>query len=1083
MPLQSQLSLFDAILEVPAAPPVSNYGPQLSPQQLKVRAHGAGNQVVVAGAGTGKTETLTQRILQLLIEGDGRENGDGREGGPVELEQVLALTFTDKGAAEMRGRVYGRLVEILRRAPRGAGRDRLETLRSNFAEGNRISTFDAFSFRLLGQFPAHSPWPGQVDILDGAARREMRCDLTRQFWNRAEATFSAPQKMELWELLELFPSRGAALETIAELAELELESDLRELSILPTREIWSENFAMLAARSAQKMWSEVETEVARLELSPALGAELLDKERVLLGGRAGILTAKDWSADFSKRWSPELIPGLNRIGKRLRAWRDETKTERDEVLDWKSRVAVARICAHALWWQGAARDWCRARGAASFLDIAGAALQMAQTEEVAAKLRASFSHILVDEFQDTNRHQWALLDALRNKKSGNVLIVGDEKQAIFRFRGGDITVFDAARKILLGRDEFGQENLADELTISRRSMKQLVGWTNTVFKGVLPTALAREAFEAPFQALQSEKESECNGLWLLRPENWHSAEENRALQEKLAGQAVPASTSRERAGRGLARFLRALCDDGEFHKKSENAAETSAAIQFPDLLEISQKIARGESAIGIVFTSHLAKSHFETELRAENVPFVSVKGSGFWVGEPVTWTLHLLQLMLDGTQRAAFVGLMRSALGGMSDLALLEWHLALQSDEERSAGADCDQVEGFSPSLPADARAWSFFVARVRSWRELARVAPFSEVLERVLETSELAFYEAGLPDSAQRAANWRKILDLIREREAVGQGGLRALLDHFLSGREDADADADAPLPAVGSIQLMTVFAAKGLGFPMTILAQIDDAPNPRGSRLARGFLDGKRQMAFAPEDEENEDKDKDKQPKPWLYCELRAIDAREEEAQWRRLFYVACTRAESHLMLVCPEREIRNGAAWTNLCQDAQREMTEVLPSSTVVESTPNSTKNERRTAPKSPAPPLQRAMPIEITLREIAGERAEKFASKARAWLENRLPRIGGEIENLREDVPFSAPAKALGIENGQYLVGAWEWIAPLENGEFLLLATGNDGETAQKRAEWMARAAKDAGFTVRETWALWPRGEQTEALRVG
>ncbi|PQV65138.1 ATP-dependent exoDNAse (exonuclease V) beta subunit (contains helicase and exonuclease domains) [Abditibacterium utsteinense] len=1044
-----------------ATPQSLQYGPQLSPQQLKVRAHGAGNQVVVAGAGTGKTETLTQRILQLLLEGDGR--------GPVELEQVLALTFTDKGAAEMRGRVYARLVEILRQTPRGERRTRLENLRSNFAENNRISTFDAFSFRLLSQFARHSPFPNGVEILDGGARRELRRDTTRQFWNRAELTFSEVQKTELWELLELFPSRRAALETIADLAENELEADLDALSILPAREEWSREYAELVARGAQKLWSEVEIEVARLDLAPALRAELLDKERILAGGRAGIVTAKDWSADFTKRWSPELIPGLSRVGKRLRAWRDEAKTERDESLDWQSRVAVSRVCTHALWWQRAAREWCASRGVASFSDVAAAALEMSQIPEVAARLRGSFSHILIDEFQDTNWRQWALLDVLRDKTTGNVLIVGDEKQAIFRFRGGDITVFDAVRKILLGRDTF-----ADELTVSRRSTQQLVGWTNTVFKGVLPTPEAREAFEAPFQALHSEKENECNGLWLLRPEKWHSPEENRALEEKLEGKTAPAATSRERAGRGLARFLRALCDDGEIHKKS------GADLQFPDLAEISQKIGRGESAIGIVFTSHLAKSHFETQLRALDVPFVTVKGSGFWESEPVSWALHLLQLVLDGSERAAFVGLARSALGGLSDLALLEWHLALQSDEERNLSANCDQIEGFVPSREEDARAWSFFVARLQSWRQFGRVAPFSEVLERVLEESELAFYEAGLPDFAQREANWRKILDLVRAREAAGQGGLRALLDSFESLREDDDKEADAPLPSLGSIQLMTVFAAKGLGFPMTILAQIDDAPMSRGSRLLRGKLDEKRQMAFGLEDEEGEEK----QPKPWLWETLRLADAREEEAQWRRLFYVACTRAESHLMLICPEREIKNGAAWTNLCFDAQREMSEISPAtSTVVESVLNSKKVAPLITQAAPALPLQRAAQSEIALREIAGERAEKFASKARAWLEKRLSQLGSEIEDLREDVPFSTPASLFGMNQSEWLVGAWEWIAPLESGEVLLLASGSDGEIAQKRAKLMTLAAKNAGFVVRETWALWPRGEQTEALRIG
>ncbi|HEX9996936.1 MAG TPA: UvrD-helicase domain-containing protein, partial [Abditibacterium sp.] len=242
--MSHQFSLFDAPSPSPSSQTEFNYGRDLSPQQAKVRDHGAGNQVVVAGAGTGKTEALTQRILKLLVEGDGN--------GPIELEAILALTFTDKGAAEMRGRVYARLVEILRDLPRGEHRARLERIRANFAENHRILTFDAFSFRLLGQFPDFSPLMGETQVLDGGVRRQMRREVTRQFWNRVETTFSDAQKRELWQLLEVFPSRRAALEAIYRLAEAETEEQLRIWADLPPADEWREEFATLVSRDGER---------------------------------------------------------------------------------------------------------------------------------------------------------------------------------------------------------------------------------------------------------------------------------------------------------------------------------------------------------------------------------------------------------------------------------------------------------------------------------------------------------------------------------------------------------------------------------------------------------------------------------------------------------------------------------------------------------------------------------------------------------------------------------------------------------------------------------------------------------------
>ena len=1055
--MSHQFSLFD----LPNAAPLFQYGRDLSPQQAKVRDHGAGNQVVVAGAGTGKTEALTQRILKLLVEGDGNgENGSG----PIEIEAILALTFTDKGAAEMRGRVYGRLVEILRALPRGAARARLERIRAGFAENHRILTFDAFSFRLLGQFPDHCPLDGETQILDGAARRTLRREVTRQFWNRVETTFSDSQKRELWELLEIFPSRRAALETIYRLAEEETEEQLRIWSILPGYEHWRDEFEARVARDGEAMWRDLEREISGLDVPLELKNELLDAERILMGGAAGLVTLGDWNAGFKKRWSPEILPGLERVGRKIRAWKLEAKTERDPQLDWKSRRAVAVLASHALWWSGAHRGWCAQNGVASFHDIAGAALEMMRNPLVSAQVRASFSHVLIDEFQDTNWHQWALLDALRDAQNGNVLVVGDEKQAIFRFRGGDITVFDGVREILLGKEA------ADELTVSRRSTRQLVGWTNTVFREVLPSIEARQAFEAPFQALESENSGEGNGLWKILPADWHLESENGA-------QPMNAAMQRERAARALARFLRALCDDAANWDGND-----APPLRFPDLAPISRKIARGENAIGIVFTTHDVKAIFEAQLRLYDVPFIAVKGNGFWNSDPVTWTLHWLQIWLDGGDQTAFVGLARSPFGGLSDVALLEWHLALQNARENDESndemgdeiADCFSLAGFAPSRPDDARAWEIFTSRLRKWRDLARVEAASEVLQEVLETSEIAFYEAGMPDAAQREQNWHKILDLLREREDAGQGGLRALIDTMtglVREAQNGEKEADAPLPADGSIQLMTVFASKGLGFPMTILAQLDGAPQNKGSLFLRGEFEKKREAAFRLASDEEDEKNA---PRPVLWEKLRERDGAEEEAQWRRLFYVACTRAESHLALVVPENFVRSGAAWTNLCADAQREMSEIRPGGEIPLERKSEIGESKR--PEPLAAPASRAAALEMLLNDIAGERAEKFASRARSWLENHL---GADAE-IREEIPFFAPTAALEIENPGWIVGAWEWVARAGENEITLAATGQNREIASRRAGLMRLAALDAGFSVRETWALWAAGEQTEAV---
>jgi hypothetical protein len=246
------------------------------------------------------------------------------------------------------------------------------------------------------------------------------------------------------------------------------------------------------------------------------------------------------------------------------------------------------------------------------------------------------------------------------------------------------------------------------------------------------------------------------------------------------------------------------------------------------------KINRGESAIGIVFTSHAVKTTFETELRALDVPFVSVRGSGFWSSEAATLTLHLLQILLDGSDRVAFVGLARSALGGLSDVALFGVALALEADEERAVGACCTDIPDFLPSREDDARAFALLASRLDEWRDLARVAPFSEFWKRFFSNRSWLFTKRACP-MARRASKLAQSCRFGARARSEWAG--RLALAHRRIGAlveeaQNGDKEAEAPLPGLASIQLMTVWAAKGLGFPLTVLAQLDDTPRARPVR-----------------------------------------------------------------------------------------------------------------------------------------------------------------------------------------------------------------------------------------------------------
>ena len=879
---------------------------QLSPEQLAIR-DGARDAVVVAGAGTGKTETLTQRILKLLLEGD--------EGAPVPLEGVLALTFTDKAAAEMRARVYAGIVARLRVAQNGAQKALLEELRAEFIERNRIGTFDAFNRQILAQFPDDSPLPPGFDAMDEGTRAQMHADLSRAFWAYCDE-LQGRERDELWEWLEGWRRRDSALEAVSKAGGQDREV-LEAMAQLPDWKSWRADLERrardFAARAqvehdtqVRDAWESLESAVAATPDVPVdVGQSLLDADRILAGRGKGVCNDKGWIQNWEKKCPPAILGDLTaRVLPPMQRWQALAKSEFEAPAtsftdeSWQTEVRSRRLAMllakHALWWRGARRDWCARHGLADYDDVARIALELLDEPEIAGALAAQISHVVIDEFQDTNWRQWAIIERLRECNAvQTALIVGDEKQAIFRFRGGDITVFDGVRRLLLPRDA------PDELSISRRSTPVLVDWVNRTFAEILPARGQNLNYEAPFQELSSGREP-GGGAWKLEPQSWTHADED---LDKYAHQAV-----------ATARFLSELCADARLVEAGETP------LHQPHFADIAESIARGQNAVALLVRTHEVKGVYERALRACGVPFVSVAGRGFYQSEPVQLTLHLARYLADSADSIAWLGLARGPLGGLSDVALLEDHLA---DGEAIFAHQADQM------MATQLRN------RLAKWRDLARVLPFSDVLETVMRESDIAFADALTDEAAQCAQNWRRVIEMVRERESRAQGGLRALADYFGALARAEEKEPEAPLPVEASIQLMTVHAAKGLGFPMTILGQCDGAlsAQPDEHHFKSGELEGQTEWAFKLKGDEAQEARAPSTP-PLLWQWLDAREKAHANAEWHRLFYVACTRARDHLMLVWPSSARPN--SWMDLCQHRAHQLMPVVPSSRDVELT---------------------------------------------------------------------------------------------------------------------------------------------------
>ena len=1045
---------------------MTNDNDRLSQQQQSIRDYGSGNLVVVAGAGTGKTETLTQRVLHLLTAGVAQR--------PCELHQLIALTFTDKAAAEMRQRVYQSLLNDLSSATGEEQRERLARLRAGFADHNRIGTFDSFNHRLLALYPEQAQVPLGFEPLSDYDARDLKMQLRAAFWNYAD-TLQSHERDDLLDLLERFSKREllALLDQLAadetpvlealqkEIEPAQVESELRALTSEANRRV------QRRLRREMEHWWRQYVESLPPHLPENLVDVLTDESRLRLSQSSEVLKKQkkaEFTQKFIKQCPPDLLIELESALPALARWRVlELKsvesiaaleiTPQSLQFDVESRQVLRSLASLALWWKAARQELCRQNRWVDFVEMQRAAVRLLGDPALCDKLRAANRHILVDEFQDTNLEQWGIIDRLRG--ADNVLVVGDEKQAIYGFRGGDITAFDEVRRILIGDTE------PLSLVRSYRSTKPIIDFCNRLFAHLLPTGDEREPHEAPFQELQAaDAESPITaGVWALRP-----PQEDETPAAPLAGETgSDRIRERARAAESVADLL--------FEIQSDAESDAIGKLRRPEFAAISEAIRNGEQGVvALLCRTHAVKAIYEAALQRRGVRCASVKGIGFFQSEQVRDALNLINFLLDPDDSLALAGILRSPLGALSDAGLLGLRIHdPQQSLWRALGSlfvgngstpDWEEVFAHAP----DRRAARLAYQRLSQWRHLARLRSISAVLDAILQETELVFFDAGLPDARQRAENWRKLIDVVRDRETRGHGGLRELAEYLAAQTEEQPKESDAALPDGGAIQLMTIYAAKGLGFAMVIVAQMDDDP-PRDSftRLRRGTFPDRDHVHWCLK---VQDEDSEKQcPVLWKILEQESV-AR-EQAEFRRLLYVACTRAKEHLILVVPQN--RKDGSWGEMaapfCADVP-DINCVAAADAEVEraSSDAASAQSFEFDPNLLRPLAGNVFPLEVTVAELLAQNAsapQRLTRRQLAAVQQWIAGNGWDAASIRHQAPFSISLDVLrhllpGDRDGALWVnGMIDFLVPIPDGLFTtwaVLTVKSDMDADVESAEY-------------------------------
>ncbi len=798
--------------------------PTPTPEQAAAIAASARDVLVEAGAGTGKTGVMVDRYCRLVCD--------------LELspDAVLAFTFTDKAAAELRQRIRAELA--LRAA---AGSRRAEELLARIG-GAWVTTIHGFCNRLLAAHPVAAGIDPRFRVLDAPEAERA----AREAFDDALAEFLAGGEAERERTVAAFEVAG--LRAIVSGVHAELRSRGETEPRLPPP---PETDPAAAIRRVVDVAAET-----LAELQPTNSSrELLERALAVLGGgdappdldeltalqtgsKAKALAAYREAIDAAVASSAAAGEGgeaYRHIGELLALFgtRFEAAKERREGLD--------------------------------FEDLQLRAVRLLEREEIGNAYRTRFRHLLVDEFQDTNRLQLRLIEALRGPRT-ELMAVGDELQSIYGFRHADLDVFREQRRAV----EESDDAEAMELSGNFRARPEVIAAVNAIGERLLGEAFHPLHVGAPPALPSPPGEGPAVELLLTARDGWD--EEGIELAPATDATTPPSHLAEARF---VAERLRRLHEEG---------------------------VERGEMVVLLRAFTHL--DAYEDSLERAGLRPYTIGGRGYWSQQQVADVCALLATIANPLDDQALFGALASpACAAAPDTLWLLRAAAGRGSHvwpalELAAGlaeAELEAPERLTEIPPAEIALLSEFARTIADLRRRAGRLPLAGLIDAAIGETGYDLAILLRPAGEARFANVRKLMRLAEGFEAREGRDLRGLLD-FLLVRAEADAEAEAASAVEGhdGVRIMTVHSAKGLEFGVVAVPTL--SRRLLAARLPTLTLGHERE-------------------RPRVGLQLRRLGAasidlydhtalcgetqEREAAEELRLFHVAATRARERLIL----------------------------------------------------------------------------------------------------------------------------------------------------------------------------------------
>lgn len=865
--------------------------------------------LVAAAAGSGKTAVLVERIIKKITMGEE----------PIDVDRLLVATFTNASAAEMRNRIGEALEKELKKNPSSLHLRR----QLNLLNRASISTLHSFCLEVIRTYYYLIDVAPGFRIADDTEADLLREEVLEELF---EEQYSIEQNERFFDLIDRYTSDRNDLDIQLMVRKLYdfarsnpdpngwLEMIVSQYDVTEESSIDSLPFLSFLLQEVTTQLMGIESilkqglELTKLPGGPAPRA--VNAEEDLAQIHRLISASKHSFADLHEEmqnlnftrlkpckgeaYDSQLLDDFGELRKKAKTSLEKLHADlfsrplHGYMADFEKMKPVIETLIFLVQRFGERyENMKKEKGLVDFSDLEHYCLQILSVKEdgvlkpssIAQKYRTQFEEVLVDEYQDTNMVQETLIKLVTrdSEEQGNLFMVGDVKQSIYRFRLAEPFLFLTKYKRFTqdGR-QFGKRI---DLNKNFRSRSQVLDATNFIFNQLMDEEVGEIAYDDDASLKLGASYPKVEGmeteLLLIAKENAEEGGEEESDSSLVAFSEAELETAQLEA-RAMARKIKELVQN---------------RFQIYDRkLDIMRNVTYRDFVI--LLRSMPWAAQIMDEFKQEGVPIYADLSTGYFDATEVMIMMSLLKVVDNPHQDIPLASVLRSPVVGLSDEELatlraeqkkgtyydaLKTYLAVSDDEELR-----DKVK--------------YFYEQLKAWRTQARQSSLSELVWQIYRDTGFFEFVGGLPGGKQRQANLRALYDRARQYEATSFRGLFRFL-RFIERMQDRGNDLGAAR-ALGEqedvVRLMTIHSSKGLEFPVVFVAGLARQFNLMD--LNKAYLLDK-ELGFG---------SKYIDPKlrityPTLLQQtMKKKMKKESMAEEMRVLYVALTRAKEKLILV---------------------------------------------------------------------------------------------------------------------------------------------------------------------------------------